>query len=91
MKIPIFFITICILLSLALTFIADLVGAAMTGEANGSFLCEFICFLAYWPSHLLKVKADDLYFFSVRTQVINCTGWGLLGFIIGILFIKFKT
>lgn len=76
-----------ITLSVILTYIADFAMLVASGEAHLNVLYNFIFYLAYWPSVLLKIK--DLFLFNPLALTVNCVGWGIVGFIISIIIFKY--
>lgn len=74
-----------ILVSLIFTLVANVAVIAETGRGRASFFCNFIIYLAFWPSFLLHVDSDKL-FISYNTFLINAVGWGMTGIFIGTLF-----
>lgn len=99
-KKPLFFLPLSFIsLSLILIFIATGLLITETAETDLAVLdsgkvkvgiyyifCNSIVNLAFWPSILLKVKK----LISFEAFLLNSIGWGLIGFIMAIIFTKFK-
>ncbi len=92
------FVIFFILLSLIFPFITFFVGLLQSGEAGADiYLSDILASLANWPALLLKiypsvvsldgeiVYALDRALFNPLIIIINALGWGLIGFVVGIL------
>lgn len=88
-KVSICFSVVFVMVSLVLSVLASVFVLKESGAAPASMLCNVFVYSAFWPSMLLKIKEQDLWF-SAGPFVWNAAIYGLMGFVIGVLVRKLQ-
>lgn len=74
-------------MSACLTGFATIIVISQSGYASATPLCAVAVYIAFWPSYLVGLDPHYL-FVRLVPFLVNCAGWALLGFILGVLFRK---
>ena len=70
-----------------LTVVATIMVISQSGYASATPLCAAAVYVAFWPSYLIRLDSHYL-FVALVPFAVNCIGWALLGFVLGVVFRK---